>query len=63
MQNLDNSISEMYFKGYIDREEAIMRSSNPAKMEKQLVPVDELEATPSRTRKKAKDKEEAAVAR
>ncbi len=43
MQNLDNSISDMYFQGYIDREEAIMRSSNPAKMEKTLVPVDEFE--------------------
>jgi twitching motility protein PilT len=67
MQNLDNSISEMYFKGYIDREEAIMRSSNPAKMEKLLVPVDELNEAQSRTGKKAKakdkDKEEAAVAR
>jgi twitching motility protein PilT len=44
MQNLDNSISDMYFKGYIDREEAIMRSSNPTKMEKQLVPPDGFEA-------------------
>jgi hypothetical protein len=43
MQNLDNSISDMYFKGYIDRDEAIMRSSNPAKMEKTLVPVDGFE--------------------
>jgi twitching motility protein PilT len=43
MQNLDNSIADMYFQGYIDREEAIMRSSNPAKMEKTLVPVDEFE--------------------
>ena len=43
MQNLDNSITELYFQGYIDREEAIMRSSNPAKMEKTLVPVDEFE--------------------
>jgi twitching motility protein PilT len=40
MMNLDNSISDMYFKGYIDREEAIMRSSSPSKMEKTLVPVD-----------------------
>jgi twitching motility protein PilT len=53
MQNLDNSISEMYFKGYIDREEAIMRSSNPAKMEKLLVPVEEMEAAQSRGGKKA----------
>jgi twitching motility protein PilT len=43
MQNLDNSISDMYFKGYIDRDEAIMRSSNPAKMEKTLIPVGEFE--------------------
>jgi len=43
MQNLDNSITDMYFKGYIDRDEAIMRSSNPAKMEKTLVPVDGFE--------------------
>jgi twitching motility protein PilT len=34
MQNLDYSIVEMYSKGYIDRDEAIMRSTNPAKMEK-----------------------------
>jgi hypothetical protein len=39
----DNSISEMYFKGYIDREEAIMRSSSPAKMEKTLTPMDEVD--------------------
>ena len=43
MQNLDNSITEMYLQGYIDREEAIMRSSNPSKMEKTLVPVSEFE--------------------
>jgi twitching motility protein PilT len=43
MQNLDNSISDMYFQGYIDREEAIMRSSNPAKMEKTLIPIDEFD--------------------
>jgi len=47
MQNLDNSIADMYFKGYIDRDEAIMRSSNPAKMEKTLVPVDGFEVTQS----------------
>lgn len=43
MQNLDNSIAEMYFKGYIDRDEAIMRSTNPGKMEKILVPLSEYE--------------------
>jgi twitching motility protein PilT len=36
MQNIDNSIVEMYSKGYIDVEEAITRSSNPGKMEKVL---------------------------
>jgi twitching motility protein PilT len=58
MQNLDNSITDMYFKGYIDRDEAIMRSSNPAKMEKTLVPVDEFEVVqkPQET-----EEEEAAV--
>jgi twitching motility protein PilT len=43
MQNLDNSITDLYFQGYVDREEAIMRSSNPAKMEKTLIPVDEFD--------------------
>jgi twitching motility protein PilT len=43
MQNLDYSIAEMYSKGYIDREEAVMRSSNPSKMEKSLVQVNEVE--------------------
>jgi twitching motility protein PilT len=36
MQSMDNSIADMYFKGYIDRDEAIVRSSNPGKMEKTL---------------------------
>ena len=36
MQTLDYSITEMYFNGYIDREEAINFSNNPSKMEKQL---------------------------
>ncbi|MHC4741461.1 MAG: type IV pilus twitching motility protein PilT [Planctomycetota bacterium] len=43
MMNLDNSITDMYFKGYIDREEAINRSSNPGKMEKVLVPMDQVQ--------------------
>jgi hypothetical protein len=43
MQSLDNSIAEMYSKGYIDREESISRSTNPGKMEKLLTPVGELE--------------------
>jgi len=43
MQSLGSSIAEMYFKGYIDREEAIMRSTNPSKMEELLVPLSEYE--------------------
>jgi twitching motility protein PilT len=43
MQSLDSSIAEMYFKGYIDREEAIARSTNPGKMEKTLIPTDKFE--------------------
>ncbi len=43
MHNMDNSISEMYFKGFIDREEAISRSSNPGKMEKTLTPLSDFE--------------------
>jgi len=43
MQTLDSSIADMYFQGYIDREEAVMRSSNPAKMEKVLVPMNQFE--------------------
>ena len=41
MMNLDNSIADMYFKGYIDRDEAIMRSTSPAKMERTFGPADE----------------------
>jgi len=38
MQSMDYSISDMYFKGLIDREEAVVRSSNPGKMDKLLTP-------------------------
>ena len=38
MNTMDNSITEMYSRGYLDREEAITRSSNPGKMEKLLTP-------------------------
>jgi twitching motility protein PilT len=60
MQNLDNSIADMYFKGYIDREEAIMRSSNPAKMEKTLVPAEEFEVV-QEPQEHEQEEEEAAV--
>ena len=36
MHNMDNSIADMALAGVIDREDAIVRSSNPAKMEKLL---------------------------
>jgi len=36
MQKMDYSIQEIYEKGYIDREEAVIRSTNPAKMDKVL---------------------------
>ena len=40
MQNMDNSIADMYFKGFIDRDEAIVRSNNPGKMDKLLTEKD-----------------------
>lgn len=60
MQNLDNSITDMYFKGYIDRDEAIMRSSNPAKMEKTLIPAEGFEAV-QEPQEQEEEEEEAAV--
>lgn len=47
MQNLDHSIADMYFKGHIDREEAITRSNNPGKMEKLLTPLEQYEVVRS----------------
>jgi twitching motility protein PilT len=46
MQTLDHSIADMYFKGFIDREEAIVRSSNPGKMEKVLAAAGKAEPVP-----------------
>jgi twitching motility protein PilT len=46
MQSLDHSIAEMYFKGFIDREEAIVRSGNPGKMEKVLAAAGKAEPAP-----------------
>ena len=43
MQNMDNSIIDMYSKGLIDRNEAITKSTNPGKMEKSLVPMEQFE--------------------
>ena len=36
MMTMDNSIADMYFNGFIDREEAVTRSTNPGKMDKVL---------------------------
>ena len=36
MQSMDHSIQQMYMDGFLDRDEAIIRSSNPGKMEKLL---------------------------
>jgi twitching motility protein PilT len=36
MQTMDNSIADMYEKGFLDREEAVARAMNPGKMEKIL---------------------------
>lgn len=43
MHNMDISIADIYSKGFIDREEAIIRSSNPGKMEKVLAPQEQVE--------------------
>jgi twitching motility protein PilT len=43
MQSMDHSIIDMYSKGHIDREEAIVRSTNPGKMEKVLASVTQRE--------------------
>jgi twitching motility protein PilT len=66
MQTMDHSIADNYFKGYIDREEAIARSSNPSKMEKTLTEEGRathqsaVVATASATSSKAAVKEEPA---
>jgi hypothetical protein len=33
---MDHSIANLFFKGYIDREEAVAKSTNPAKMNRAL---------------------------
>ncbi|MCX5632309.1 MAG: type IV pilus twitching motility protein PilT [Phycisphaerae bacterium] len=38
MQEMDTSIAEIYFNGFVDKDEAINRSTHPQKMEKLLVP-------------------------
>ena len=36
MQSMDHSIADMCIKGFIDRDEAVLRSTNPAKLDKLL---------------------------
>jgi len=36
MQTMDNSIADLYNKGFLDREEAVARSNNPGKMDRIL---------------------------
>ncbi|MHC4125291.1 MAG: type IV pilus twitching motility protein PilT [Planctomycetota bacterium] len=36
MQTMDRSIAEMYSRGYLDKDDAIIRSNNPGKMEKSI---------------------------
>ena len=38
MQSMEDSIADMYSRGFIDSEEAVTRSTNPGKMEKRLAP-------------------------
>jgi twitching motility protein PilT len=41
MQSMDHGIAQMYENGYIDREEAVLKASNPGKMDKTLKPATE----------------------
>jgi twitching motility protein PilT len=56
MQNLDYSIADMYSKGHIDREKAVVRSSNPAKMEKTLAPMNNVDIVQPPASAKVKSK-------
>jgi twitching motility protein PilT len=49
MQNMDNSIADMYLKGYLDREDAVSRANNPGKMEKMLPPMEMAHSEGDRT--------------
>lgn len=40
MQSMDHSIAQMYEEGFLDREEAVIRSNNPGKMDKLLKPAE-----------------------
>ncbi|MHC4644484.1 MAG: type IV pilus twitching motility protein PilT [Planctomycetota bacterium] len=55
MQNMDNSIADLYAKGFVDAEEAIARSNNPGKMEKTIMGMGT--DVDARAKAKAKEKE------
>jgi len=38
MQEMDTSIAEMYFKGFIERNDALSYATNPQRLEKLLLP-------------------------
>ncbi len=58
MQTLDNSIADMYCNGLLDREEAVIRSTNPAKMDKQLPTPEEVAALLKGLEQEKKEREE-----
>jgi len=62
MQNMDNSIADMYLKGYIDREEAITRSSNPGKLDKTLPAMGKPAGAPKQKKEKEKSEQKPAEA-
>lgn len=49
MQDLDYSIAQMFFNGFIDRDEAITRCMNPQKMDKLLRPENKMEFLKNQT--------------
>ncbi len=51
MQNMDNSIAELYSKGFVDAEEAIARANNPGKMEKIIMGMGAAAAGKGKTKK------------
>lgn len=45
MRSMDDSIAEMYSRGFLDRDEAVTRATNPGKMEKRLEPASHIKVT------------------
>ena len=51
---MDHSITQMYLNGFIDREEAITKATNPGKMDKILPPISEVQRDELRLNKPTK---------